>query len=121
MARLTGALKAIDDHYREENRERRDRLSRDMPAGRTVVAGVAVEGIPDDLARCVPRGITGRPHANQRSTGGPWRVRYRYAADHPYMNYTHSCDSAADLVRFMRDHFFGNAHLQVLRVWVEAA
>lgn len=100
-------LRRLDRAYRDENEDRRERLTADPATPVALVEAPSGFKPPDPWMRSTPN--------------GRYRVRYRYAADMPGMRYLHKSDTPADLVRFMRDAFRGNEFLIVIAVFeVEA-
>ena len=106
---LSPDLQALNRYLRDQNVARVGRI-----------AGVAVLKPELVVSPIAPGGFVPPKPWMRSAVAGRWCVRYRYHADHEFLRYTHRAETPADLVRFMRDGFRGNAYLDVLSVW-EAA
>lgn len=46
----------------------------------------------------------------------PWCLTYRFAADHPGMEYVHKAATPRQLVQFLRDHYPSTMQVIVVRI-----
>lgn len=111
---MKSRFKALDEHLRDENAERVERI-------RTRERGVCVAPVAPSPADVLAEWEARRPkYPAWRASvpDGRFRVRYHYVCDRPGMRYVHQAETPADLVRWMRDYLSESA--DVVEIW-EAA
>jgi len=106
---MSRALKALDEHLRDQNNDRRDRIrAKDASASVAPVAPTPEEIAVEFEARRVIR-----PAWYRHVPCGRFCVRFRYEPDRWLQ--VHRSATAADLIRWMRDYLSDAA--KDVKVW----